>query len=501
MRILSAGIQHETNTFATTPTTTADFVRDSHLGNAFTGGDAIVERYQGTNTIHGGYLEGAADAGFEIVPLFNVHACPSGMVTRGCFEELVGEMISRITAALPAAGVLLDLHGAMVTEDFEDAEAEIVRRVREVVGEVTPIVVTLDLHANISRPLVQRSTVIVGFDTYPHVDMGDRGSEAARLIKRIVDGDVQPQQAFLQLPMLTVPPMQCTLREPMAGIIKQLNALEKRPDILTATIAMGFPFADIACMGVSVLATCDGDMGAAEAAVNEIASWLWDARTALQPDLVTVEKAMEIATTTAGLVILADGSDNPGGGAPCDGTVALQAMIDADFQGGIVGLIVDPETVQQAITAGVGCVIDVCLGGKTDTLHGESVVATAEVLTLSDGEYVYGGAMARGISDTLGPTALLKIGGVQVIVSSLRRQLIDRNMAATVGVDFADFKLLVLKSAVHFRADVGPLAELILDADTPGVHRPDFSCFDYKHVRQDAYPLNTEREMLSANDH
>jgi microcystin degradation protein MlrC len=492
MRILSAGIQHETNTFATTPTTTADFARDSHLGEEFAGGDAIVARYQGTNTIHGGYLEGALNAGFEIVPLFNVHACPSGMVTRDCFEELVRKMISRITAALPSDGILLDLHGAMVTEDFEDAEAEIVRRVREVVGEIMPVVVTLDLHANISRPLVQHSTVIVGFDTYPHVDMGDRGREAARLIKRVVDGDVQPQQAFVQLPMLTVPPMQCTLREPMAGIIEQLNALEQRSGILTATIAMGFPFADIACMGVSVLVTSDGDMGLAQTAADEIASWLWDARAALQPDLVTIEKAMEIAEAVDGLVILADGSDNPGGGAPCDGTVALQAMIDADFQGGIVGLIVDPETVEQAVAVSVGGVIDVCLGGKTDTLHGESVVATVEVLALSDGEYVYGGAMAQGISDTLGPTALLKIGGVQVIVSSLRRQLIDRNMAATVGVDFADFKLLVLKSAVHFRADIGPLAELILDADTPGVHRPDFSCFDYKNVRQDVYPLNVE---------
>ncbi|MBT4694246.1 MAG: M81 family metallopeptidase, partial [Planctomycetaceae bacterium] len=432
MRILSAGIQHETNTFATTPTSTADFARDSHLGKEFAGGDAIVARYQSTNTIHGGYLEGALNAGFEIVPLFNVHACPSGIVTRDCFEELVGEMISRISAALPADGVLLDLHGAMVTEDFEDAEAEIVRRVREVVGEMMPVVVTLDLHANISQPLVQASTVIIGFDTYPHVDMGDRGREAAQLIKRIVDRQVQPQQAFVQLPMLTVPPMQCTLREPMAGIIEQLNALEQRPGILTATIAMGFPFADIACMGVSVLVTSDGDMGEAEVAADEIASWLWDARAALQPDLVTVEKAMQFAAVTEGLVILADGSDNPGGGAPCDGTVALQAMIDADFQGGIVGLIVDPETVQQAVAAGVGAVLDVRLGAKVDALHGESVVATAEVLTLSDGEYVYGGAMARGISDTLGPTALLKIGGVQVIVSSLRRQLIDRNMAATV---------------------------------------------------------------------
>ncbi len=161
-----------------------------------------------------------------------------------------------------------------------------------------------------------------------------------------------------------------------------------------------------------------------------------------------------------------------------------------DFQGGIGGLFVDPEKVEKAVTAGVGAMVDVRLGAKTDALHGEPVIAAAEVLELSDGEYVYGGPMAQGISDTLGQTALLKIGGVQVIVSSLRRQLIDRNMAATVGIDFADFKLVVLKSAVHFRADIGPLAELILDADTPGVHRPDFSCFKYKNVPQDVYPLN-----------
>jgi len=495
MRIISAGIQHETNTFSDTPTTTMDFVRDSHLGEDFNGGAAIVQRFGGTNTIHGGYLRGAEQCGFELMCVFNARAYPSGIVVRECFEELVGMLIQRVREALPAEGVLLDLHGAMVTEDYEDAEAEIVRRVRDAVGEQIPIVVTLDLHANISAELARRSTVIIGFDTYPHVDMGARGLEAAQLIQRIVKQEIEPRQAFRALPLLTMPPMQCTLREPMQGLLKKLHALEQEPGLLTATIAMGFPFADIRCMGVSVLATSDGNQQQAVEAVDRMAEWLWQQRAALQPTLVSTEQAMETADRTEGLVILADGSDNPGGGAPCDGTVALQAMVDANFQGGVVGLIVDPETVAQAMKAGVGKSFEARIGGKTDDRHGAPVHATAEVVTVSDGKYEYGGAMAQGLKDTLGDTALLKIGGVEVVTCTQRRQLIDRNMLATVGLDVSDRNLLVLKSAVHFRADIGPLASVILDADTPGIHRPDFECFQFKNVRATAFPLDRQATL------
>ena len=490
MRIISAGIQHETNTFAKGLTTTRDFIRDSHLGNDLAGGQAIFDRFTGTQMIHGGYIAGAREAGFELVPVFNARAYPSGMVDKQSFDFLKGLLVSRVEEAWPADGILLDLHGAMVTEEHEDAEAEIVRSVRTVVGPDTPIIVTLDLHANISSALAEQPTVIIGYDTYPHVDMGQRGHEAAMLLARIVRGEVEPVPAYRQLPLLTMPPMQCTLREPMQSFIRELHRLESAPGMLTATIAMGFPFADIRDIGVTVLATTDGDKHLAEAAADNLADMLWQARDELQPSLTSIEDTMRIAERTDGLVIFADGSDNPGGGAPCDGTVALQAMIDADFQGGIVGMMCDPETVAQAKAVGVGHRFPAVIGGKTDDRHGSPVHTEVEVTALSDGRYSYRGAMAQGLKDTLGDTALLQAGGVEIVTCSLRRQLIDRAMLEPVGVDLSLRKLLVLKSAVHFRADIGPLAKVILDGDTPGIHRPDFDCFKYQRLRRPVYPLD-----------
>jgi len=496
VRILSGGLQHETNTFAVTPTTIADFQRDSHFGDELGDACQIRQRFQGTNTIHGGYLQAAEELGVELVPVLNLRAYPSGMVAKETFELLVGEMIGRIQAALPADGILLDLHGAMVTEEFEDAEAEIVRRVREIVGDSVPIVVTLDLHANISPALPEKSDVIIGFDTYPHVDMGDRGHEALSIMVRMVEGKIRPKMAYRQLPLLTLPPMQCTLREPMSNFLKKLNSLESHDGMLTATVAMGFPFADIHCMGVSIIAVADDDMQLAEAVADQLSQRLWDLKEQLQPNLVTIESAMQQCRETDGLVIFADGSDNPGGGAPCDGTIALAALIEAGFDGAVVATLHDPGTVQAAQAVGEGAAVQVSLGGKVDDRHGGTLHVEARVLKLSDGHFVFGGPMAQGLSDTLGDTALLEINSVRVVVTSVRKQCIDRNMLKVAGVDLDSVSLLVLKSAVHYRADFGGYAKLMLDADTPGIHRPDFNCFNYQNGRSgQCYPLNPLAEL------
>lgn len=496
MRILSGGLQHETNTFSITPTTIADFQRDSHFGDELGDAFQIRQRFQGTNTIHGGYLQAADDLGAELVPVLNLRAYPSGIVTKETFELLVGELIGRIHAALPADGILLDLHGAMVTEEFEDAEAEIVRRVREAVGDAVPIVVTLDLHANVSPALPDVSDVIIGFDTYPHVDMGERGYEAMAMMAAIVERKVDPKMAYRQLPLLTLPPMQCTLREPMFSFLKKLKLLESQEGMLTATVAMGFPFADVHCMGVSVIAVAEDDLELAEAVADQLAQMLWDLKKQLQPNLVTIEDAMQQSRETDGLVIFADGSDNPGGGAPCDGTVALEALIEAGFKGAVVATFYDPETVQVAQAAGEGATVHVALGAKVDDRHGKTLHVEARVLKLCDGAFVFGGPMAQGLSDTLGDTALLEVNGVQVVVTSVRKQCIDRNMLKVAGVELDSVSLLVLKSAVHYRADFGLYAKLMLDTDTPGIHRPDFNCFNYQNGRSgQCYPLNPLAEL------
>ena len=492
MRIASGGVQHETNTFSNTPTTLADFVRDSNCGPELAGGDVIFRRLSGTGSIHGGYIAGAEALGIELVPLLSAKAQPSGRVEQQTFDKMLGCFLDRLKAALPVDGVLLDLHGAMVTEDHEDAEGAFIAAVRELVGPDMPVVVTLDLHANITAQMAELSDVIIGFDTYPHVDMHERGEEAVRLLAAMIRGDVRPVQQYRQLPLMTMPPMQCTLRQPMQSLMGRVHEMEAEADVLTATVSMGFPFADITDAGVSILVTVDGDEALANAKADELAGWLWELRDDLQPQLTTIEDVIQFANEHPddGLIVFADGSDNPGGGAPCDGTVALRALIDAGFEGGVVGVIADPETAAQANGAGVGQTIDVRLGAKTDDEHGTPIEGQAYVRALCDGAFTYRGPMMRGIADSLGPTATLVIGGVEVVVSTHRRQLLDAELLRVAGIDPSSRRLLVVKSAVHFRADIGPLAAHIFDADTPGIHRPDFACFDYQRVRRPLYPLD-----------
>ncbi|MBM80935.1 MAG: hypothetical protein CMJ78_10115 [Planctomycetaceae bacterium] len=493
MKIASAGIQHETNTFSNTPTTLADFVRDSECGENFDGGETVFARYRGTGTIHGGYIQAADELGIELVPLLVSKAYPSGLVVEADFQGMLDQIVDRLKTSLPVDGVALDLHGAMASVEHEDAESVIIAAVREVIGPNIPLFVTLDLHANITARMAELSDCIIGYDTYPHVDMGERGHEAINLLARTIRGEVKPVQQFRQLPVMTMPPMQCTLREPMQSLFGRVHSMESEDGVLTATVAMGFPFADIHDAGVSILVTVDGSEELANQKADELASWMWDLRDKLQPDLKTIEHVINFANNEAeGLVIFADGSDNPGGGAPCDGTIALQAMIDADFQGGLVGVLFDPETVEQAFAAGIGNDFAARIGAKTDNQHGVTVETDAYVKALSDGRYTHQGPMMHGLAGDMGRSALLRIGGVDVVMTTHRRQLIDAEMLRVVGAEPTSYRLLVVKSAVHFRAHIGPLASHIFDADTPGIHRPDFSTFDYENVRRPIYPLDLD---------
>ena len=397
---------------------------------------------------------------------------------------------------MPIDGVILDLHGAMVTEQYEDAEGAIIAAVRKLVGHDVPLFVTLDLHANITKSIAELADCIVGFDTYPHVDMRERGTEAVELLIQTIRGEVRPVQVYRQLPLITLPPMQCTLREPMQSLMRNVHRMEAEPGVLTATVSMGFPFADIHDAGVSVLVTTDGDTELANRKADELTNQLWELRDNLQPKLTTIEETIRFTNAEAiGLVIFADGSDNPGGGAPCDGTVALQALIDAGFQEGLVGILHDPATVRQAHAAGVGVTIDAEIGGKTDNRHGSPVVAKAYVKTLGDGKFIHRGPMRNGLPGDFGQMAVLVLDGVEVVVATNRMQLLDAEMLRIVGITPETRRLLVAKSAVHFRADLGPLASHIFDADTPGIHRPDFTAIDYRKLRRPIYPLDVDVKL------
>ncbi|MXV85787.1 M81 family metallopeptidase [Candidatus Poribacteria bacterium] len=485
MRIAVGCIGHETNTFSPVLTTIDNFKKGSYHR-----GDEIINAFRGTRTITGGFLDVAEQLNLQPVPLLWAFATPSGMVEHAAYQTLKTEFLTLLQNAGELDGVLLDLHGAMVTEELEDAEGDLMQAVRETVGE-TWIVTTLDLHANITEKMAHYADVIIGFDTYPHVDCYERGFEAGQLLFGMNRGNVQPTMAYRQLPLLTAPPAQCTMKSPMTEVINALHALETERGVVTATLSMGFPFADITDAGVSVLVTTNGDMALAETHADRFAAHIWEMRDRFTFNLHSVEAAIGIAHQTDGNpIVLADGADNPGGGGPCDGTTILRKFIEADVQDAVIAVIADPESVDQAVKAGVGNRVQLNVGGKTDTQHGAPVALTGSVKALSDGRFILKGPMGRGTAGNMGRTAVVQIGGIEIILTERRIQPYDAQVLRSVGIEPKARKLIALKSAVHFRADYTPIAHQILDVDTPGVHSPNLFNYDYQKLRRPIYPLD-----------
>ncbi len=496
MRVLTACIAHETNTFSIVPTTLDDFRRSSPGagpgdGSGFSIGEAILDAFRDTRTVHGGFIAGAEETGLALEPLLWTFATPGGIVTGDAYRFLKDLLRQRLRSAGPFDGLLLDLHGAMVAEGVEDVEGDLFATLREDLGPDLPIITTLDLHANVSARMAENADAIVGYDQYPHTDMYDRGLEAARLMASTLAGRVRLALAHVQLPLVTMPPRQCTLREPMLSLLELAHELEARPGTLNVTLSMGFPFADIPDAGVSVCATADGDPDLARRTALEMAEAIWDRRDDFQVELTPVVEAIGYARDQAqGLVVLADGSDNPGGGGPCDGTVVLQALIESGIEDAVLALIADPAAVAQAVAAGVGNQVSLELGGKTDDRHGPPLPVTAHVKLISDGDFVQRGPMSAGVVAHLGRTVVLVVGGVEVVVAERRLQPLDAALLRSLGIEPTQRRLVALKSAVHFRGTYQDLAERIFDLDTPGVHRPDFSAYDYRRLRRPVYPLD-----------
>ncbi|MHB8995479.1 MAG: M81 family metallopeptidase [Armatimonadota bacterium] len=490
MRIAIAGFAHETNTFADGLTTLEDFQRAGGFPGLMSGQD-VVDSLRNAATCTGGYITAAEAAGdVELVPLLWTFAQPSGLVAQAAFGAIAGELLERLQAALPVDGVLLDLHGAMVTEGFEDAEGELLRRVRGVVGAEMPVVATLDLHANISSIMTDHATALVGYDTYPHVDSFERGQEAFAIIRDAIEGRSRPTMALAQIPMLIGPPRQCTLLSPMQDLMALVQEREQQHGIISITFAGGFPFADIHDVGASMVVVTDGDAELARKTADELAAEVWNRREEFRLTLTPVADCIAWACENGGPVILADGSDNPGGGAPCDGTVMLQALVEAQPGPSTVAVIADPEAVAEAVAAGIGSEATITIGGKTDNRHGAPLTLTGEVKVISDGRYVNKGPMFTGLAADMGRTVVFVVGVVEIILTEKRVQPFDAQVLRSVGIEPRDRLLIGLKSAVHFRADYQPLAKRIFETDTPGIHNPDVTQYDFRRVRHPIWPLD-----------
>lgn len=481
--IAIGGMQHETNTFAPTKAGLQAFV---HGGGwpALQSGDGLFEAVAGANIPAAGAIDALRAAGHRLVPLAWGAASPSAQVTDEAFEHIVGDLIARLRAAGRVDGVYLDLHGAMVTESHDDGEGELLRRVREAVGDRVPVVASLDLHANVTRAMVEHSDALAIYRTYPHVDMAETGARAGWLLMRMLTGGQRLHKAFRQFDYLTGIPSQCTMIEPSAGLYALLSRIEQRSGV-TLSFAPGFPMADFDDCGMSVVGY-GPEATAVEAAVDELASAVRDAEPNFALELLTPDDAVQRAMARGEPgrpVVLADTQDNPGAGGNGDTTGLLAALLRHRAQDAVLGLLIDPASAARAHEAGPGATIEFSLGEISGVPGHEPLRGMFTVDRLGDGNFTCTGPMFTNFRMSLGPMALLRQGGVRIALASRKCQAADQQMFRHLGVEPSRQRIMALKSSVHFRADFQPIAREVLVVRSPGPALADPLDFPWRRLR------------------
>jgi microcystin degradation protein MlrC len=484
MKFGVAGFMHESNTFNPLRTDRAAFAAQS-----LTFGPALLDEWRDAHHEVGGFLEAAAD-GFEPVPIVMAGATPSGPVTDDVFDEVSRAIIDGVKHERPD-GLLLALHGAMVAESHPDADGEVLARLRQALGPDFPVVITLDLHGNLSPRLIDLCTAAVAYRTNPHVDQRECGRRAARLLLRTLRGEVRPRAALARPPLIVNIMAHDTSCEPLKSFMDEARALEQRPGVLAASLLPGFAYADVPQMGPSVVVVADGDAELARREADRLGARLWEARERLSrrlPDAATaVAQALRAERPP---VVLVDTGDNVGGGSAADGTVLLAEMLRQGATDGVVCLYA-PDEVKQCAAAGVGAEVTLTVGGKVDRRHGDPLTLTGRVTLLHDGNYVETAVRHGGKRvNHMGPTALVEGPGRNLLVlTSLRHPPFSLGQLTCLGIRPERQRLLVVKAAIAYKAAYAPVAGTVIEVDTPGLTAVNPERFDYRHIRRPLYPL------------
>ncbi|NUR99681.1 MAG: M81 family metallopeptidase [Kribbellaceae bacterium] len=486
MRLALLGLYHETNTFSPVR---AD--RDLFSKGGVWRGEEIVEAYATSSTTNGGFLVAGAELGVDVVPLMFGFVTPTGPITAEAFDWLVGEMTELLRERGPWDGVLLNVHGAAVAENYVDADAEIAVRVRAVVGDGIPIGAVLDMHANLTQRLVDALTVTLAYQTNPHVDAKQQAIRCTELIVRTVRGEIRPEQAMFPLPLVSNIARQDTTEEPMAGLLARARMIAASPGVLSCNVIEGFPYADVPQLGMSCLAIHDGDPAAARRAAHELAVAVWDRRQDLQATGVSVEQALEMAASQpTGPVVLLDAGDNIGGGSPGDSTVILEAAVRCG-QRSLVQVICDPEAARQCIESGVGANVSLAVGACLSHSAGRPVSVDGCVRAVSDGRFEEPTPTHGGFRFfDMGPTAVLDTkAGHTLILTSMAVMSTSCQQLLSVGVVPSSYRLVVAKGVNSPKAGYAPIAARMIVVDTDGVTAMSLDKFEYAHRRRPLYPF------------
>ena len=495
MRLLLATMSHETNTFSPVPTKLDRFCR---TGTHPLRGQEAIDFYRGTGTCMGGYLAVADEIGAEVVVPVCASAPPSGPVDSDAYETFC----SLITDAVAQGGfdaIWLDLHGAMVAERFEDGEGELLRRIRAI-DPKTPLCVAYDMHANVFDAMVSTAQIVTGYQTYPHIDQKQTAERAARALLRVMRGEVKPISAWGAAPMLPHVMAQGTHMFPNKDLQAMCAAWEASGRALAANLFVGFPHADVSMAGLSAVVVTDNNPADAQAMVDELLSFAWNARRDFMFDIEPLEKsvarAKELVAPGQLPVVMLDHYDNCSSGGTMDTTDVLREIIRQDLDDVVFFGIYDPEAVAQAIQAGIGATVTLTIGAKLPMpqlpVASSPLTVTGTVQTISAGRFRLKAGLTPGLQIFMGNTVVLDTGKVQIVLLTRHIEPNAREMLQVLGIDPATKKVVAIKSRVHWRGDMGKIAREVVECAGVGVCTSDYGQLTFKNVRRPVFPLDPD---------
>ncbi|MBI1774894.1 MAG: M81 family metallopeptidase [Proteobacteria bacterium] len=491
-RLLMAAIKHETHVFKRVPTTLADF-RHGYYRD-----ERVAEVFRGTRLELGGFLAVAEKRGWTISHPLAVSTTPGGRVTDAAFAEFMAVLEEGLKRAQPLDGVLLALHGSMATESHDDAEGEILRRVRAVVGAHLPIGISLDPHSNVTRRMAEHANIIIAYRTNPHTDHFETGERVALVLARAMDERFLPRVHLARRRDLLRgfdAARTHTGRGPMVEALRRVAEWEKsEPGVLAVSVHSGYSYADFPEVGPSVAVTGRAADPRYQRLADELMEYGWCQRAVETERVVSVDEAMTALRTQAPAgkpLVLGDYGDAPGGGAYGDGTNLLAGLISAGVEGAVLAALYDPEAAAACVDAGVGGEVSVALGGKHDPGFGGAPLRVAgRVGAVSEGNYVFRGPYGTGTRGTFGQSVRLDIGGIQVILSSRNSGIYDQEQLRIFGIEPAAKSVLALKCMHGHKADFGRIASRLIDVDTGGLTTRDYTRFTYRKVPRPIWPLD-----------
>jgi len=484
MPIAIAEIKQETNTFSHVPTTLENF-RSNYLLD----GPDLVDALRRTNCETAGFVEACEERDLPFEPIVAANSISGGRVTGEAFDCLKAKLVDGLASTRDCDGVLLSLHGAMAAEGLDDPDGAFLQEARRVVGPHVPIVCTLDLHANVTRLMVEEADSILGYQTYPHTDARDVALKAGHHLADIVKGKVLPHKAFVKLPMVLAPEEAMTTRGPMARLIGQAKTLEGQGVAAHVSVFQVQPWLDMPEMGCSVAAVSVQGASQAQTAAQEVAHAFWKSREELTPTLVPLDEAIARARTVDGRpVVFADAADGTGSGSPGDSTAVLEALINANFSDVALVTMVDPEAVDQCWQAGKGQRLTLSVGGKLDPMYGRPIMVSGEAERIGRDAFTMEGPSFAGVRYDMGRTATLRIGSIRLLLMEHSVHTGDPGVYRQAGLEPREAKVVVVKSPALFRASYESIAADIIHLDTPGISTSNFQRLPFQRIPRPMYP-------------